>query len=225
MYQRQSETSDFSRYTDSLPAYWWKFDLSETFRKRKAREPKCRKISMPPPPSWLVSSRWGVTFQKWRFGADAFPYEKLVNLWGEKLVTFIFEGCNSKLKALWPWQFRWIMFFFGLLFLFARVMFQVLFKVYQEGVRVFNAKENFKKYEEGCSADIIAAAPHWELVARLQDRITSEKINMQSQKCSLCRWFSRGGDFWRFQPLNWAGRTMWRRGGRDTQAVLHSCMT
>ena len=47
-------------------------------------------------------------------------------------------------------------------------MFQVLFKVYQEGVSVFNVKDNFKKYEKGCSADIIAAAPHWELVARLQ---------------------------------------------------------
>ena len=74
-------------------------------------------------------------------------------------------------------------------------MFQVLFKVYQEGVRVFNAKENFKKYEEGCSADIIAAAPHWELVARLQDRITSEKINMQSQKMQPVQMIFQGGWF------------------------------
>lgn len=99
----------YRRSTGILMKIWPFRDLSEA---QSPKQPKCRKISMPPPPSWLVSSRWGVTFQKWRFGADAFPYEKLVNLWGEKLVTFIFEGCNSKLKALWPWQFRWIMFFF-----------------------------------------------------------------------------------------------------------------
>lgn len=67
---------------------------------------KSRKTSMPPPPSWLVSSRWGLTSlvmktREWRFGSAGFPYEKLL-IFEVNQVTFIFEGCNAKLKALWP---------------------------------------------------------------------------------------------------------------------------